>query len=172
MREEALKREVVRRCAARVLFAEVAADAADGADLADGGALVRIRAEDMERCRGGHERDEPSRARGHTLPAADAEVLLDPRQTVFDADRVLRADARAASVAEAAVGASLAAAGGRGGRAAVAESVVGTCGDGLGTGSAAPDERDAPFGRSGGNAEDAGDGGRAGVVTPATSARA
>ena len=91
--EEALEGEVVCLLAAGVLLAEVAAHAADAADLADVRALVGVRAEDVDRRGRGDELDDVLRARRHALAAADAEALVDLGAS--DDDRLKIADANA-----------------------------------------------------------------------------
>ena len=151
--EEAVEREVPGFLAARVLFAEVAADAAHAADLRDFRPLERVVAQDVDRGRGGHQFDQLLGADRDALAAADAQALVDLRETVLDANRVLGADVRARAIAEAAEAAPLVATGGGGGGCAVADAVVVADADRLRTRAATLDDGDAPRGGRGGNAE-------------------
>ncbi len=101
--------------------------------------------------RGGsrNKRNHPLRTDGDALAATDAKALIHLRQSVDNHNRGLGAHVRAGAVTEAAVGAALVSAGRRRRDVAVADSVVVSDADRLGTRSAALDDGDAPF-RAGG----------------------
>ena len=151
--EEAVEREVPGFLAARILFAEVAADAAHAANLRDFRPLERVVAQDMDRGGGGHQFDQLLGTDRDALAATDAQALIDLREAILDANRMLGADVRARAIAEAAKAAALVATGGGGGGCAVADAVVVANADRLRTRAATLDDGDASRGGRGGNAE-------------------